>query len=97
MRRRFKAQDPESCKLQFHAQTSGETLTAQQPDNNIARVSIQALAAVLGGTQSLQTNSREEALGLPTEDSVKIALRTQQLIAHESGGRRTVDPLGGRH
>src|SRR6059036_172266 len=95
MRRRFKAQDPESCKLQFHAQTSGETLTAQQPDNNVARVAIQALAAVLGGTQSLHTNSRDEALGLPTEDSVRIALRTQQIIAHESGVSRTADPLGG--
>src|SRR6266702_2072903 len=97
MRRRFKAHDPESCKLRFHAQTIGETLTAQQPDNNIARVSIQALAAVLGGTQSLHTNSRDEALGLPTEDSVKIALRTQQIIAHESGGSRTADPLGGSY
>src|SRR5881397_1453797 len=95
MRRRFKARDPESCKLRFHAQTSGETLTAQQPDNNIARVSIQALAAVLGGTQSLHTNSRDEALGLPTEDSVRIALRTQQIIAYESGVSRTADPLGG--
>src|SRR6058998_3307707 len=95
MRRRFKAHDPESCKLRFHAQTSGKTLTAQQPDNNIARVSIQALAAVLGGTQSLHTNSRDEALGLPTEESVRIALRTQQIIAYESGVRRTADPLGG--
>src|SRR6266700_1108992 len=97
MRRCFKAHDPESCKLRFHAQTSGETLTAQQPDNNIARVSIQALAAVLGGTQSLHTNSRDEALGLPTEDSVRIALRTQQIIAYESGVGRTVDPLGGSY
>src|SRR5881296_2854866 len=97
MRRRFNAHDPESCKLRFHAQTSGETLTAQQPDNNIARVSIQALAAVLGGTQSLHTNSRDEALGLPTEDSVRIALRTQQIIAYESGVSRTADPLGGSY
>jgi len=97
MRRRFKAHNPESCKLRFHAQTSGETLTAQQPDNNIARVSIQALAAVLGGTQSLHTNSRDEALGLPTEDSVRIALRTQQIIAYESGVSRTADPLGGSY
>src|SRR5256712_6934509 len=97
MRRHFKAHDPESCKLRFHAQTSGETLTAQQPDNNIARVSIQALAAVLGGTQSLHTNSRDEALGLPTEDSVRIALRTQQIIAYESGVSRTADPLGGSY
>src|SRR5439155_1375286 len=74
-----------------------ESLTAQQPDNNIARVSIQALAAVLGGTQSLHTNSRDEALGLPTEDSVRIALRTQQIIAHESGVGRTADPLGGSY
>jgi len=97
MRRRFRARDPESCKLRFHAQTSGETLTAQQPDNNIARVSIQALAAILGGTQSLHTNSRDEALGLPTEDSVRIALRTQQIIAYESGVSRTADPLGGSY
>jgi len=97
MRLRFKAHDPESCKLRFHAQTSGETLTAQQPDNNIARVSIQALAAVLGGSQSLHTNSRDEALGLPTEDSAKIALRTQQIIAYESGVSRTADPLGGSY
>jgi methylmalonyl-CoA mutase N-terminal domain/subunit len=97
MRRRFKARDHESCKLRFHAQTSGETLTAQQPDNNIARVSLQALAAVLGGTQSLHTNSRDEALGLPTEDSVRIALRTQQIIAYESGVSRTADPLGGSY
>src|SRR3989449_2790632 len=95
MKERFKAQNPESCKLRFHTQTSGETLTAQQPDNNVARVAIQALAAVLGGTQSLHTNSRDEALGLPTEESVRIALRTQQIIAYESGVRRTADPLGG--
>src|SRR6266704_3679721 len=95
MRRCFKAHDPESCKLRFHAQTSGETLTAQQPDNNIARVSIQALAAVLGGTQSLHTNSRDEALGLPTEDAVRVALRTQQIIANESGVADVIDPLGG--
>ncbi|TMI54879.1 methylmalonyl-CoA mutase [Candidatus Bathyarchaeota archaeon] len=95
MRKRFRAHNPESAKLRFHAQTSGETLTAQQPDNNVARVAIQALAAVLGGTQSLHTNSRDEALGLPTEESVRIALRTQQIIAYESGVRRTADPLGG--
>lgn len=94
---RFKARNPESAKLRFHTQTSGETLTAQQPDNNIARVAIQALAAVLGGTQSLHTNSRDEALALPTEDSVRIALRTQQIIAHESGVTRTADPLGGSY
>lgn len=97
MRDRFKARDPDSCKLRFHAQTSGETLTAQQPDNNVARVAIQALAAVLGGTQSLHTNSRDEALALPTEESVRIALRTQQIIAHESGVTRTADPLAGSY
>jgi len=80
-----------------HTQTSGETLTAQQPDNNIVRVAIQALAGVLGGTQSLHTNSRDEALSLPTEESVRIALRTQQIIAHESGVTRTADPLAGSH
>ena len=94
---RFKARNPESCKLRFHTQTSGETLTAQQPDNNVSRVAIQALAAVLGGTQSLHTNSRDEALALPTEESVRIALRTQQIIAHESGVTRTADPLGGSY
>src|SRR3989475_7283675 len=97
MRDRFKARNPESSKLRFHAQTSGETLTAQQPDNNVARVAIQALAAILGGAQSLHTNSRDEALSLPTEDSVRIALRTQQIIAHESGVTKTVDPLGGSY
>lgn len=97
MRKRFRARDPESCKLRFHTQTSGETLTAQQPDNNVARVAIQALAAVLGGTQSLHTNSRDEALSLPTEDSVGIALRTQQIVAYESGVSRTGDPLGGSY
>jgi len=97
MRDRFKARDPESCKLRFHTQTSGETLTAQQPDNNIVRVAIQALAGVLGGTQSLHTNSRDEALSLPTEESVRIALRTQQIIAHESGVTRTADPLAGSY
>ena len=97
VRKRFKARDPESCKLRFHTQTSGETLTAQQPDNNIARVAIQALAAVLGGTQSLHTNSRDEALGLPTEESVRVALRTQQIIAYESGAGQTADPLGGSY
>ncbi len=97
MKDRFKARKPESCKLRFHTQTSGETLTAQQPDNNVSRVAIQALAAVLGGTQSLHTNSRDEALALPTEESVRIALRTQQIIAHESGVTRTADPLGGSY
>jgi methylmalonyl-CoA mutase N-terminal domain/subunit len=97
MKDRFKARDSESCKLRFHTQTSGETLTAQQPDNNIVRVAIQALAGVLGGTQSLHTNSRDEALSLPTEDSVRIALRTQQIIAHESGVTKTADPLAGSY
>ena len=97
MKNRFKARDPESCKLRFHTQTSGETLTAQQPDNNIVRVAIQALAGVLGGTQSLHTNSRDEALSLPTEESVRIALRTQQIIAYESGVTKTPDPLGGSY
>jgi methylmalonyl-CoA mutase N-terminal domain/subunit len=95
MRDRFGAKDPRSWMLRFHAQTAGCTLTAQQPDNNVVRVTIQALAAVFGGTQSLHTNSRDEALSLPSEDSVRIALRTQQLIAHESGVADTVDPLGG--
>jgi len=97
MRDRFKARNPDSCKLRFHAQTSGETLTAQQPDNNVARVAIQALAAELGGAQSLHTNSRDEALALPTEDSVRIALRTQQIVAYESGVTKTADPLAGSY
>jgi methylmalonyl-CoA mutase N-terminal domain/subunit len=83
--------------LRFHTQTGGVTLTAQQPDNNVVRVTLQALAAVLGGTQSLHTNSRDEALALPTEDAVRLALRTQQIIAHESGVASTVDPLGGSY
>jgi len=95
MRDRFKAKDPRSQMLRFHTQTAGCTLTAQQPDNNIMRVTLQALAAVLGGTQSLHTNSRDEALALPTEDSVRIALRTQQVIAYESGVADSVDPLAG--
>lgn len=97
MRQRFKAQDPKSWQLRFHTQTGGSTLTAQQPDNNIVRVTIQALAAVLGGTQSLHTNSRDEALALPTEASARIALRTQQIIAYESGAADTIDPLGGSY
>ncbi len=95
MKERFKAKDPKSLMLRFHTQTAGCTLTAQQPDNNIMRVTIQALAAVLGGTQSLHTNSRDEALALPTEDSVRIALRTQQVIAYESGVADSIDPLAG--
>ena len=95
MKERFKARDPRSWMLRFHTQTAGSMLTAQQPDNNIVRVTLQALAAVLGGTQSLHTNSRDEALGLPTQDSVQIALRTQQIIANESGVADVIDPLGG--
>ncbi len=97
MRERFGAQDPKSWMLRFHTQTGGSTLTAQQPENNIVRVAIQALAAVMGGTQSLHTNSMDEALWLPTEKSVRIALRTQQMIAHESGVADTVDPLAGSY
>ncbi len=97
MRERFGARDPRSWLLRFHAQTGGSTLTAQQPENNVIRVTIQALAAVLGGAQSLHTNSRDEALSLPTEESVRIALRTQQIIAYESGVADTVDPLGGSY
>jgi methylmalonyl-CoA mutase, N-terminal domain len=95
MKERFRARDPRSMMLRFHTQTAGSMLTAQQPDNNVVRVTLQALAAVLGGTQSLHTNSRDEALGLPTEDSVRIALRTQQIIANESGVADVIDPLGG--
>ncbi len=97
MRDRFGATKPQSWMLRFHTQTAGVTLTAQQPENNIIRVALQALAAVLGGTQSLHTNSRDEALGLPTEDSARIALRTQQIIGYESGAADVVDPLGGSY
>jgi len=97
MKERFGAKDPRSMMLRFHTQTAGSTLTAQQVDNNIVRVTIQALAAALGGTQSLHTNSRDEALALPTEQSVRIALRTQQIIAHESGAANTIDPLAGSY
>jgi methylmalonyl-CoA mutase, N-terminal domain len=97
MRERFGAKDPRSWMLRFHAQTGGSTLTAQQSDNNVARVTVQALAAVLGGAQSLHTNSRDEALALPTEASVRIALRTQQVIAYESGAAETADPLAGSY
>ncbi|HWP82680.1 MAG TPA: methylmalonyl-CoA mutase family protein [Bacteroidota bacterium] len=97
MKERFKAKSPETMKLRFHAQTGGATLTAQQIDNNIVRVTIQALAAVLGGCQSLHTNSRDEALALPTEEAARIALRTQQIIAHESSVADTVDPMGGSY
>ncbi len=95
MRERFKASSPKAQMLRFHTQTAGSTLTAQQPQNNIIRVAFQAMAAVLGGTQSLHTNSFDEALGLPTEESVATALRTQQIIAHESGAAETIDPVAG--
>ncbi len=97
MRDRFGAKDPRSMMLRFHTQTGGATLTAQQPENNIVRTAIQALAAVLGGTQSLHTNSMDEALALPSEKAVQIALRTQQVIAYESGAADVVDPLGGSY
>ncbi len=97
MKERFKATKDRSLTMRFHTQTAGCTLTAQQPDNNVVRVTLQALQAVLGSTQSLHTNSRDEALSLPTEDSVQIALRTQQIIAYESGVADTVDPLAGSY
>ena len=97
MRERFGARDPRSCMLRFHAQTAGSMLTAQQPENNIVRVAVQALAAILGGCQSLHTNSMDEALALPTETAVRIALRTQQVLAYESGVIDTADPLGGAY
>ena len=97
MKERFQAKNPRSWMLRTHAQTAGSTLTAQQPDNNIIRVTLQALAAALGGTNSLHTNSKDEALALPTEDAVRIALRTQQVIAHESGAADTIDPLAGSY
>jgi methylmalonyl-CoA mutase N-terminal domain/subunit len=97
MREKFKAKNPKSWMLRFHTQTAGSTLTAQQPENNIVRTAIQALSAVLGGTQSLHTNSYDEALALPTEQSARIALRTQQIIAFESGAPQTIDPLAGSY
>jgi methylmalonyl-CoA mutase N-terminal domain/subunit len=97
MRERFQARDARSLLLRFHAQTAGSSLTAQQPENNIVRVAIQALAAVLGGCQSLHTNSMDEALALPTEDAALIALRTQQVIAHETGVANTTDPVAGSY
>jgi methylmalonyl-CoA mutase, N-terminal domain len=97
MKEHFRAKDQKSMHLRFHVQTSGESLTAQQVDNNIVRVAIEAMAAVLGGCQSLHTNSRDEALALPTEESVKVALRTQQIIATETGVTKTVDPMAGSH
>src|SRR5204862_6183650 len=90
MKDRFHAQDPRSMMLRFHAQTAGSMLTAQQPENNVVRVTVQALAAVLGGCQSLHTNSMDEALALPSEQAVRVALRTQQILAHESGVADTV-------
>jgi methylmalonyl-CoA mutase N-terminal domain/subunit len=95
MTERFSAKNPRSTWMRFHTQTAGVSLTAQQPKNNIARVALQALAAVLGGTQSLHTDGFDEALALPTEDAARIALRTQQILAHESGVAEVIDPLGG--
>ncbi len=97
MRERFRAKNPRAWQLRFHTQTAGSTLTAQQPENNVVRVTLQALAAILGGTQSLHTNSLDEALALPSETTVRIALRTQQIIAHESGVADTIDPLAGSY
>ena len=97
MKERFNARDPRSWTLRFHTQTAGSTLTAQQPHNNVVRVTLQALAAVLGGTQSLHTNSMDEALGVPFQQAVSVALRTQQIIAHESGAADSVDPLAGSY
>jgi methylmalonyl-CoA mutase N-terminal domain/subunit len=97
MKDRFAVTSPRAQQLRFHAQTAGSTLTAQQPDNNLVRVTVQALAAVLGGAQSLHCNGRDEALALPTEESATLALRTQQIIAHESGVANTVDPVGGSY
>ena len=97
MRERFGAKNDRSCMMRFHTQTAGVTLTAQQPDNNVIRTTVQALAAVLGGTQSLHVNSKDEALALPTEESVQISLRTQQILAHESGVSESVDPLAGSY
>src|SRR5213075_2307013 len=97
MREHFGAKNPRSWMLRFHTQTAGSTLTAQQPENNIVRTALQALSAVLGGTQSLHTNGFDEALALPTEDAARIALRTQQIIAYESGAPQTIDPLAGSY
>jgi methylmalonyl-CoA mutase N-terminal domain/subunit len=97
MKERFGAKNPKSMMLRFHTQTAGSSLTAQQPDNNIVRTAMEALAAVLGGTQSLHTNSKDEALALPSEDSVRTAIRTQQVIAYETGVADTIDPLAGSY
>jgi len=95
MRDRFGVENPKALALRFHAQTGGSTLTAQQPENNIVRVAVQALSAVCGGAQSIHTNALDEALALPTEHAVGIARRTQQILAHEAGGTDSADPLGG--
>src|SRR5512134_2530346 len=97
MHYRFRAEHARAWMLRFHTHTGGSTLTAQQPENNFVRVALQAMAAVLGGTQSLHTNSMDEALWLPTEKSVRVALRTQQIIAHESGVSDSIDPLAGSY
>jgi methylmalonyl-CoA mutase, N-terminal domain len=97
MKDRFHARNPKSLMLRFHTQTAGSTLTAQQPENNIVRTALQAMAAVLGGTQSLHTNGFDEALGLPTEEAARIALRTQQIVGHETGVANTIDPLAGSY
>ena len=97
MRERYRARNPRSWTMRFHCQTAGVTLTAQQPMNNVVRVAYQALAAVLGGTQSLHTNSLDETLALPTEEAARLALRTQQIIAHETGAAEVIDPLGGSY
>src|SRR5260370_27012001 len=97
MRERYGAQDERSWKLRFHTQTAGVSLTAQQPELNIARTAIEALAAVLGGTQSLHTNAMDEVLALPTDKAARLALRTQQLLAYETGVANTIDPLGGSY
>src|SRR5207247_6939910 len=97
MREHFRAKNPRSWMLRFHTQTAGSTLTAQQPENNIVRTALEALAAVLGGTQSLHTNALDEVLALPTEKAAQIALRTQQIIAYETGAANVIDPLGGSY
>ena len=97
MKEKFNAENPRSLMLRFHTKTAGVTLTAQQPDNNVVRTTIQALAGILGGTQSLHVNSKDEALALPSEESVLLSLRTQQILAHESGIADTVDPLAGSY
>jgi len=97
MKEKYKSMNPRTQMMRFHLQTAGSTLTAQQPDNNIVRIAVQALAGILGGAQGLHTNSKDEALGLPTEETAKLALRTQQILAYESGVTETVDPMGGSY